>query len=266
MSVTSEITRLKNAKTSLKTAINNKLGTSTKIANEKIDQYATFVNNITTGTGANLNDYFLTNSTEYTWRATKAIKKMPIITTSNYCTSLRYAFEGFSELLELDLSNFDTSKVTDMSSAFYGCGKLTNLDLSNFDTSKVTDMLGMFRNCTSLTSLDITGWNLQSVKDVQNMFWGCTNLTTITGNLQNLGQNFDTTKVSGYPAYWLSFGDCPKLTEQSLINILNGLYDIATKGCNSQRVTLGETNLAKLTSTEGQNALAQAQSYGWIVS
>lgn len=240
MSVTSEITRLKNAKTSLKTAINNKLGNSTKIANEKIDQYATFVNNITTGTGTNLNDYFLTEISSSYFDAHKLIKKLPKVTVGAYCTSLYEAFSGFVSLETLDLSNFDTSNVTDMSNTF--C------------------------DCQSLNTLNITGWNFQKVNDIAQILLKCYNLTTIIGTFQNLGQAYSATQNANYYRYTLSLSSCTKLTEQSLINILNGLYDIKTKGCNTQKLVLGETNLAKLTSTEGQNALAQAQSYGWTVS
>jgi len=49
MSIANEITRLQSAKSNLKTAINSKLGTGTLITNEKIDQYSTFVDNISGG-------------------------------------------------------------------------------------------------------------------------------------------------------------------------------------------------------------------------
>ncbi|MCD8120328.1 MAG: DUF285 domain-containing protein, partial [Lachnospiraceae bacterium] len=45
--------------------------------------------------------------------------------------------------------------VTDMRSMFYDCNNLTELDVSGFDTSKVTDMSYMFSMCTSLTSLTL---------------------------------------------------------------------------------------------------------------
>ena len=48
------------------------------------------------------------------------------------------------DLLEIDVSNFDTSKVTDMSRMFYDLRNINSLDLSNFDTSKVTTMYSMF--------------------------------------------------------------------------------------------------------------------------
>ena len=37
--------------------------------------------------------------------------------------------------------------------------KRQSLDLSHFDTSKVTEMTNMFHECRSLTSLDVSGWN-----------------------------------------------------------------------------------------------------------
>lgn len=40
----------------------------------------------------------------------------------------------------LDVSNFISSKVTDMSYMFYGCNYLTSLSIINFVTSKVTNM------------------------------------------------------------------------------------------------------------------------------
>lgn len=41
-------------------------------------------------------------------------------------------FERCSSLTSLDVSNFNTSNVTAMSSMFYDCSSLTGLDVSNF--------------------------------------------------------------------------------------------------------------------------------------
>ena len=54
-------------------------------------------------------------------------------------------------LINLNLSNFNTQNVTNMSYMFFGCNSLTNLNLSNFYTQNVTNMSGMFSNCVSLT-------------------------------------------------------------------------------------------------------------------
>ena len=46
MSIESEITRLQNAKTSLKASINAKTNAQNQITNETIDNYSSFVNSI----------------------------------------------------------------------------------------------------------------------------------------------------------------------------------------------------------------------------
>ena len=97
------------------------------------------------------------------------------------------------------------------------------------------------------------------------MFSYCNNITEL-GGFENLGQSYSTTSAANNGSYLLNLSSCTKLTEQSIINVLNNLYDIKTKGCNNQKIMLGNTNLAKLTSTEGQAALTQAQNYGWTVS
>ena len=83
-------------------------------------------------------------------------------------------------LKTLNVSNLDTSQVTNMSNMFYACMGLTSLDLSNFDTSKVTDMVGMFSYCRLLTSLDVSNWNTANVSDMKYMFQACDALKTIT--------------------------------------------------------------------------------------
>lgn len=75
------------------------------------------------------------------------------ITNPKGNTSCRNMFDGCDYLKELDLSNFDTSKVTDMHYMFWDCSSLQSLDLSNFDTSEVTDMSDMFDFCSNLKTV-----------------------------------------------------------------------------------------------------------------
>lgn len=82
----------------------------------------------------------------------------------------------------LDLSSFDTSKVTTMQSMFYNCYKLPSIDLSSFDTSKVTNFCGMFRDCRSLTSLDLRNFDISAAPSenyLGAMFMGCTSLVEV---------------------------------------------------------------------------------------
>ena len=75
------------------------------------------------------------------------------------------------DLLEIDASNFDTSKVTDMSRMFYDLRNITSLNLSNFDTSKVTTMNRMFSGMSSLTSLDLSNFDTSKVTTMGSMFY-----------------------------------------------------------------------------------------------
>ena len=56
-------------------------------------------------------------------------------------------FAYCSSLKELNLSNFNTKKVTDMAHIFFRCKSLKELDLTNFKTNKYTNMTEMFYGC-----------------------------------------------------------------------------------------------------------------------
>ncbi len=141
-----------------------------------------------------------------------------------------------NRLVLLDLSNLDTSSVTNMSGMFADCRFLTELNLSNFDTSKVTDMSYMFRNCRGLTELNISNFDTSRVTVMNAMFSYCGSLTEL--NLSN----FDTSNVTNMTSM---FGECYGLTELDLSNFdtskvrymilmffgCSGLTEI-TVGCN----------------------------------
>ena len=52
-------------------------------------------------------------------------------------------FDLCSSLKYIDLSNFDTSKVTNMYMMFSDCSSLKSINLLNFNTSNVTVMTEM---------------------------------------------------------------------------------------------------------------------------
>ena len=158
------------------------------------------------------------------------------------------------------IPQLNTSKVTSMTSMFNVCNSLKTIP--QLDTSNVITMNSMFSGCNSLTALPQL--DTSNVITVRDMFNGCRSLTTLNG-LLNLGQAYLTTASANFPNYTLNLSS-PKLTEQSIMNVLNNLYDIATKGCNAQEIQLGSANIAKLTSEEGQTALSNAQTKGWTVS
>ena len=79
-------------------------------------------------------------------------------------------FRSVSNLTSLDLSNFNTFKVTDMSYMFSNMSNLTSLNLSNFDTSQVTNMSYMFGYSYNLTGLDLSSFDTSNTKTINSMF------------------------------------------------------------------------------------------------
>ena len=139
--------------------------------------------------------------------------KLTTIDLSNLDTSgvtnMSFMFGECSGLTSLDLSNFDTSNVTDMSYMFYYCSGLTSLDLSNFDTSNVTDMSHMFQYCNNLTSLDLSNFDTSGVTNMGYMFSDCSGLTSLDLS------KFDTSSVRNMS---FMFSVCSSLTSLDVTN------------------------------------------------
>ena len=129
-----------------------------------------------------------------------AAKRMELIDGS-------YMFSYCRSLSSLDLSGFDTSSVTTMSSMFEGCSSLESLDLSSFDTSNVTDMTYMFSYCRSLESLDLSSFDTSNVTDMHSMFLYCSSLLSLDLS------NFDTSNVT---YMYDMFEDCSSLSSLDL--------------------------------------------------
>ena len=139
--------------------------------------------------------YLNANSSEmfYSKYDEQKIKNILEIDLSNFDTSqvtnMSNMFDGMKKLTSLNLSSFDTSQVTNMRFMFFHASNLTSLNLSNFDTSRVTDMQYMFSYVSNLTSLNLSNFDTSMVTDMQYMFSYVSNLTSL--NLSN----FDTSKV-----------------------------------------------------------------------
>ena len=57
-----------------------------------------------------------------------------------------------------------------MGSMFSHCSSLKNLDLSNFKTKNVKNMSWMFSHCSSLETLNLSDFEIDSSNDVNFMF------------------------------------------------------------------------------------------------
>ena len=138
------------------------------------------------------------------------VSEAPIFAPSN-CYGM---FMEFKNLMQIDFNNnFNTSKVKYMTGMFYKCSSLISLDLSSFNTSKVTLFAdggsngGMFSNCSSLTSLDLSSFNTSSVTYMCYMFCKCSSLTSLDLS------SFNVSKVTSMGSM---FSECSSLTNLDL--------------------------------------------------
>ena len=146
------------------------------------------------------------------WQTTAERKKIKTVVFDESCKDARpkdcrgwfWFFEALTTIEHLDYLN--TSEVDDMRSMFSSCTSLETLDLSSFNTEKVTNMVTMFENskhlrslklpkgfigssvtnlnatfkgCESLTELDLSGSNSENVKEMNEMFYGCRALSKL---------------------------------------------------------------------------------------
>ena len=88
-------------------------------------------------------------------------------------------FSNCKNLINIDLSSFDTKNVTDMSEMFKDCRNLNNINLTSFDTKNVTNMREMFYYCENLINLDLSSFDTQKVTDMSKMFIFCCNFENI---------------------------------------------------------------------------------------
>ena len=146
------------------------------------------------------------------------------INFSNFDTSkvenMEYMFYDCSSLISLNLSNFDTSQVTSMQHIFHDCTSLISLDLSNFNTSKVENMESMFEYCSALISLDLSNFDTSQVTTMMSMFEFCSSLISL--NLSN----FDASSVEDMD---FIFGYCSSLISLNSSNF----YTLKIKNTNS---------------------------------
>ena len=88
-------------------------------------------------------------------------------------------FSGMSNLRELDLSHFDTSRAITFYQMFMGASSLKKLDLSTFNTSRVEAMAEMFKDMPELEEVDLSNFDMSKVNYIGKMFDGDVKLKTI---------------------------------------------------------------------------------------
>ena len=73
-----------------------------------------------------------------------------------------------------------------MQSAFNGYSNLKYLDLSKFDTSKITTIHTLFKDCSSLIYLNLISFKLSSLKNKDDVFGGISSYVKFCINDEHL--------------------------------------------------------------------------------
>lgn len=139
--------------------------------------------------------------------------------------------------------SINAPNATSANSAFYLCKNINSITLT---TAPLTIYGQIFLNATKLQS--VYNLNLGETSEAQYQPFYCSNLTNITFADGSIINNST------------SFSSCTKLTVDSILNILNILKDLT--GSTSATLTLGATNLAKL--TDEQKAIATNKN--WVLA
>ena len=91
-------------------------------------------------------------------------------------TSMSELFKGCRNLLEVDLSNLDGSKLTDANSVFENCDNLIYINFTLKNGTNIHSMDNCFSGCQKLKDVDLTNFEPQNNVSIQNMFKNCINL------------------------------------------------------------------------------------------
>ena len=112
-----------------------------------------------------------------------------------YFNNCSYMFCSCKQIIKIDLSNFKTNEVTDMSSMFCFCSNLKELNLSNLRTENVQNMSNMFSYCSKLNIINTSSFNIKNVNNMKEMFLNCRNLTNIDFSSSIASDNLDNSKI-----------------------------------------------------------------------
>ena len=122
-------------------------------------------------------------------------------------TKLSKMFFEVQSIIEIDLSNYDSSSVNAMNMMFQDCTNVKKIVFTNFKTDKVTSSYSMFYRCKYLTSLDLSSFRTKINRNFGSMFCGCESLTSLDLS------TFDTSTVTHIDNM---FKDCVLLTSLNL--------------------------------------------------
>lgn len=198
---------------------------------------------------------------------TSLVDKVALVDSTSGMNQIRNGYQLFRGNTTMTVfPEFDTVSFDSMYQMCYGCTALERVPA--LDTSNVANMMYAFYGCTNLQ--EIGGLDTSRLTSASELFHGCKNLRRIGGVLDfsKVTSKIDTTFVSclsleevefaGEIRVDIAMNGCPKLTEASLLSLLNALApNDSGKICN-----IGTRNIIKLTAA--QQSIATDK--GWTLT
>lgn len=218
--------------------------------------------------------------TRYLFKGIKSLTRLEYLEMSEV-TNMQDMLSACSNLEYLDVSQWNTSKVTSMYYGFIGCGKLTeiigiedldvsnctnlsctfescsgliSLDLSKWNVTKCTLLNQMFYRCTSLVSVNLSGWITTKNTRLDNLFSNCTNLTEIIGL-----EEWDTSNVTNMSNI---FNNCRKITSIEMVRNWNTSKVTEMAATFSTMTSL--TSLEPILNWDTSKVTSMANIFSWI--
>ena len=160
-------------------------------------------------------------------------------------STMKNMFRECTNLEEINFGNINTSSVESLECLFYRCTNLKSIDLSKFETSKVTTMFGIFTLCINLEKVNFGNINTSSVVNMRSMFSYCYNLISIDLS------SFDTSKVINLQ--WF-FYHCHSIISIDMSNFdfskVTTMYSMFKNCYNLEKVNFGSINTSSLEDME----------------
>lgn len=157
-------------------------------------------------------------------------------------TSTAGMFQWLFFATEIDVSDLDTSKVTDMSYMFQGCRSLYSVDFSGHDFGAVTSEAGlnsMFWMCDLLTSVKLPDKKTGPIKNISRMFSNCISIESIDLSSLRLDTNVDMSELvaESNSLDKIVFPEA-ELNEPNMTDMFKHVYYM--KECDFSGLSLGE--------------------------
>lgn len=238
---------------------------------QEVDDYAIRKMQEWDASSDSANEYFREDPYD---NRTERLVFAPMLDTRNV-THFGLMFYGCKCLV--GVPKYNTSNATFFAEMFGECQTIKSIP--DFDTRNVNDFTNCFKSCSVLS--EGPNWDFGNAASVRDLFAFCSSLTTIPrynfSNVSDIGEFFGyygdemaVVYLGGFEGLKSDWNDgngldrCPNLTYESIMNVINDLYDFRGNGDNDTTRTLKiNTNTMALLSDEDKQI---AINKGWMLT